>query len=266
MAGSSWTNQVVAKLVVGGPGGGVFIYNGTPAANNLMYSVSRTSGVDAFGNQYIQGAVSYSRQGIGVYAVQQDLNTAQIVFWTSTVAMNSTSPIWWQQAGNTGGVISVGTSGLTVNGGNNAAGRLTLSSAVSPILSVTPIAAQDPNNAGVPESWHTMTPSGSWANIAGESLEMRMMPDNMVALHGQLTIPTGVTGPANTVSVIGAAYRPPNRDEPMVAIETLSASPFTATAHLLLARSSGNLDLFGAATSGNLLRIQSQYPTDGTSN
>jgi hypothetical protein len=39
---------------------GVFIYNGTPALGNLKVSIAGTSGVDQFGNPYIDNVVAYN--------------------------------------------------------------------------------------------------------------------------------------------------------------------------------------------------------------
>jgi hypothetical protein len=43
----------------------VFLYNGTPAAGNLMLSASPTSGNDPFGNAYVAGFASYGMDQLG---------------------------------------------------------------------------------------------------------------------------------------------------------------------------------------------------------
>jgi len=42
---------------------GAFFYSGVPAAGNLIYSIASVGGVDAFGNNYLQGAAGYTNQG-----------------------------------------------------------------------------------------------------------------------------------------------------------------------------------------------------------
>ena len=57
MAGSAWSNQVVAQLLVqaGQAGQGIFVYNGPPGFGNLIGSWSAAAGTDPFGNPYYQG-------------------------------------------------------------------------------------------------------------------------------------------------------------------------------------------------------------------
>lgn len=56
MAGSAWGNQpVIAPIVVitaGAAGTGLFVYNGTPGAGNLVVSIAGVGGTDPFGNAY----------------------------------------------------------------------------------------------------------------------------------------------------------------------------------------------------------------------
>lgn len=49
MAGSAWTNQVQNQVIVGGPGGGVFVYFPTPGPGNLIASITDAQR-DIFGN------------------------------------------------------------------------------------------------------------------------------------------------------------------------------------------------------------------------
>lgn len=41
----------------------ILIYNGTPAAGNLIFSIAPVGGTDAYGNSYLQGAAGYTNQG-----------------------------------------------------------------------------------------------------------------------------------------------------------------------------------------------------------
>lgn len=54
-----WSNQVQNLVIVGGAGGGVFVYDGSPAAGNLIFSVAATAGKDGFGNQYLGGGAAW---------------------------------------------------------------------------------------------------------------------------------------------------------------------------------------------------------------
>jgi hypothetical protein len=48
------SNALVAAnvVIVYGAGGGIFLYNGTPTAGNLIAAITATSGTDSFGNAY----------------------------------------------------------------------------------------------------------------------------------------------------------------------------------------------------------------------
>jgi hypothetical protein len=61
MAGSAWTNQVQNQVIIGGPNGRILIYNGNPAAGNLLYSNTGLTapGIDPFGNALLPGSVEY---------------------------------------------------------------------------------------------------------------------------------------------------------------------------------------------------------------
>lgn len=52
-----WSSQVVVanQVIVQGSNGGVFVYNGAPAAGNLVASIAATAGTDPYGNAYPQG-------------------------------------------------------------------------------------------------------------------------------------------------------------------------------------------------------------------
>jgi len=48
------------QVIVFGPAGsGIFVYSGTPAHGNLVYSIAAASGTDPYGNAYVPGATTY---------------------------------------------------------------------------------------------------------------------------------------------------------------------------------------------------------------
>jgi hypothetical protein len=58
-------NVVRARLVIiFGLTGGLFVYSGTPAFGNLIFSIAAVAGTDQFGNSYLAGETSYSTSGI----------------------------------------------------------------------------------------------------------------------------------------------------------------------------------------------------------
>lgn len=50
---------VANKVIVFGPGDGVFIYSGTPAFGNLAISITEAAGTDSHGNNYLSGLACY---------------------------------------------------------------------------------------------------------------------------------------------------------------------------------------------------------------
>lgn len=51
------------SVLVSGTGDGVFVYDGTPALDNLVVAISSASGSDAFGNAYSGPGISISAPG-----------------------------------------------------------------------------------------------------------------------------------------------------------------------------------------------------------
>jgi hypothetical protein len=65
-----WQTQVAVQLLAGNtiinPQGN-FIYNGPPAAGNLMIALAPAAGTDQFGNTYPQG-LSIAQSGLFLYS------------------------------------------------------------------------------------------------------------------------------------------------------------------------------------------------------
>jgi hypothetical protein len=67
-----WENSSVFQVVIvtGVAGSGIFVYSPTPAAGQLVASVTAAAGTDPFGNAYLQGIAAYST-GVGpLFAAQ----------------------------------------------------------------------------------------------------------------------------------------------------------------------------------------------------
>ena len=104
-AGDAEFNSIVIRggTVIGGT---TLIYNGTPAANNLILSISGTSGKDAEGNWYLPGTTSYGPDtdtGVG-YIAQQ--NNGVLNWYYASAMTGATSPwslpsavVEWNQEG-----------------------------------------------------------------------------------------------------------------------------------------------------------------------
>lgn len=55
------------QVIVSGTGEGVFVYNGTPAAGNLISTVVSAAGTDPYGNAYLQGTSEYEQVSATVW-------------------------------------------------------------------------------------------------------------------------------------------------------------------------------------------------------
>src|SRR5271156_6714889 len=81
---SPWSNQVLASLLAGNTiinSKGIFVYNGTPAANNLIGSTAPANGTDQFGNAYLEGTFVYA-EGISNWTatgIQSLANTSEFI-------------------------------------------------------------------------------------------------------------------------------------------------------------------------------------------
>ena len=88
---------IANRVIVFGPGDGIFIYSGTPGPNTLIASDASAGGTDPFGNVYLAGPTTYRNMSPLVlkFAAQQ-LDGAGTAFYLST-GFDETGP-WIQQA------------------------------------------------------------------------------------------------------------------------------------------------------------------------
>lgn len=252
---SSYSNVVANTVTIVGPNGGMFVYSPTKAVNNLVETDGLTvAGHDSVGNTTLPGTVQYMQQG-GVYFALQITggsgNVPQIKWLISSGDQTGTYSTlfivgWTASAGQNG--IDLGSAAAFAN---------------PPQCFSSPLLARNPTTpASGADTWHTLALSGSWTAVASQIPQYKLMNDNTVMIVGQAVVPAGVTGPGNTVGVVTGPYVPA-RSQSCPTIDTLAASPFTATAHSLTIRTtSGNVDVFGAATAGNTLTLNVRYPLD----
>lgn len=85
MAGS-WSNVgsfIVVIIEAGTEGSGLFVYDPTPAAGNLIASIAATSGTDPYGNNYVSGMVTYDQTN----HLFSQLDAGQILFGPLTTGV-----------------------------------------------------------------------------------------------------------------------------------------------------------------------------------
>lgn len=128
-----WNTQatIAQQVIVEGPGDGLFIYNGTPAAGNLLYAA--TSGtLDPSGlNATIPGAFRYLQVSAGLYAAVGTPfsgSTVGVFFYTATSPAGpygQQAEMAMQTAAGNELLLNASKIVLSTSGGSQASGGLT---------------------------------------------------------------------------------------------------------------------------------------------
>lgn len=91
---------------------GEFVYSGTPAANNLIASITAATGTDAFGNHYLEQITSYDNAN----GIATQVGFGAVTMYTGTLAGG------WTQKGqmfvSAGGVIELIAAAGVITGNN----------------------------------------------------------------------------------------------------------------------------------------------------
>lgn len=103
------------QVIVIGTNGGVFVYSGPPALNNLVASISAAGGTDNKGNKYLSGIVSYV---FGPPAGALQMEGEQLTFWTAATEAGPWNPLgtiidgkWNEPSGGSGITLETGFAG-----------------------------------------------------------------------------------------------------------------------------------------------------------
>lgn len=176
-----WNNANIEtqQVIVSGESDGVFVYNGTPAAGNLIASIASLAGIDAFGNNY----------GAGVNIGNQSAAHAGIDTTGRIFLFNSADQQIFDLSGFDGGLIAKDTIGNI---------QAVFSGGSAPFGLIGPATAWKPGSTGVtPETWHPMSLLNSWlAASGGTPPQYRMVasPVNTVEVVGSVVAPSGLSG------------------------------------------------------------------------
>ena len=109
-----WESNVFPLLIAGNTivinASGEFVYNGAPALGNLIASIANSNGVDAFGNRYYNGIISYNPSGGAIATTVAELTAGGIRIGTG----NAASGIGGASAGS---ITSNNTGSIQINTG-----------------------------------------------------------------------------------------------------------------------------------------------------
>jgi hypothetical protein len=168
---------VANKVIIAGPGGGLFVYSGTPKNGNLIYSISATADTDPYGNAYRSGATSYASS---TTFVQVDTGSIQFQtpFGNALIDLTSGASGELQITGGFRPVLVNGTSFVAASGdttGNTdsaaiaqalTTGQCTLANGATPYYVNGPVAM--PSNAVLDGGGATIRPgSGYGSGVTG---------------------------------------------------------------------------------------------------
>lgn len=192
------------RVIIAGPGGGLFIYSPTRATNNLIYSDVAVAGVDdpRLGNTVLAGATSYSNQGGTYYALNMSGSgfPPRITWFVSGTDQTGTYSVMYGFFD----AVSAGVHGLQLN---NAPFFEYGGTYVQPVIASDPAGA----NAGVAETWHAMSGFvNGWA-ATSTTPRYRLGVENRVWFDGVIDA-SAATG--STFFTIPAAYRPVSITKP----------------------------------------------------
>lgn len=164
---------IANRVIITGPGGALLIYNGTPAANNLVASDTQSQFTDSFGNVVLAGRTTYHHNIVnGNYwiAVNQ-----------TTTATNGNSIVFLTAATEAGPWTTQGVIGPD-NAGDLVFGAVNALVASSPYWS-----AADPNGTGTtPDAFHPVTLDAGWT-AGPQAPQYRLAPNGDVELRGSAT-------------------------------------------------------------------------------
>lgn len=219
--GSAQFNNVTIRggIVIGGT---TLVYEGTPAAGNLIASIASAPGTDPMGNPYQEGFTSYL-PGVG-YVQMID---GQVNFFNTS-----------------GGVImslqQTDTGGLVITGGSG--GYLAI-----PVPIADALTASEPGAAsfGTAETWHTASLGSGWTGTA----QYTARPDGTVALRTLGSLGAGTITSGTTLFTLPAAYEPAVAQViPAIISAVGSGSAATGDSPYLQIGTNGAVDVFNIST------------------
>lgn len=217
--GSAEFNNLVLRGTFHGSGfimnsDGVFIYNGAPAAGNLIANIAANSGTDGFGNAYLAGVVSYNGTEFA------SLFAGNVLFGGTSSGYNPA-----------GGMGNDGVDGISITSPSTPPNTDVSSIALfDGLRTVTPVSAAGyphllvygtvwcdgpaihaTNNANTwtAETWHTPAFSGTWSstgtlngNSTFRGLQYRKDAEDNVWVLGAAT----TTGAGGSIFTLPSGY------------------------------------------------------------
>ncbi|HEY1706427.1 MAG TPA: hypothetical protein VGG75_42685 [Trebonia sp.] len=204
------------------------VYNGTPVADNLLYSQTSTAFTDPYGNQVPAGTAFYSSTSPGAaYLIEAMSGESWTIYNADGVNSQqgawTVDSRWWQDA--------------------------------TQFYVSTPIVTQQPGAAAdTPETWHTIAPAGSWTVI--NPLQYTLYEDSTAGIRGELTATAAIASGA-TLMTLPAGYVPTTEARLTWNYNTSAPAVTTVLADVSTA---GVIKTYAGIPSGATLNISGRIP------
>jgi|SRR5215470_390955 len=192
MGSEAWSNQVRNKVIIGGTGGGLFVYSGNPALGNLISSDVAAAGFDQYGNAVLEGNTGYDVV-LGTY-LAKNISILGLAYYTAASGAGPWTLVarvfWETQAPNAGLTLfnQAAATTLVVGGGQI--------EAFQPIVSATALGA---------ETWHSL---GTLAGYTVNTGRYRLTPEGETELDINVTSLGANAANVNFSVTLPAAYTP----------------------------------------------------------
>lgn len=242
-----WSSQVILanKVVVFGPGDGVFVYTGTPRPGNPPVAWMGSGNIDPYGNTLPSTA---GVRGIGTFAADTPSGARVTLQNGQLLIRDSALNQWTTQAEVLSGtpylVLNLGSQSVYLNQGGY-------------------WQTSDPAVPAQPETWHPVTlPAGVTGTIRVKILPMA----NMAVLDVNVTIASTLAAGTSYAggSLPSAAYYPVTAVQPPLAVnQGMAASP--ASPRVLIPTAGAiALQMPGFTTAGTTCNVWGTvvYPLD----
>jgi len=258
-------------VIIFGTAGGVFIYSGTPANGNPPVAWITSATADPYGNTIQPGIFLAELASSGNALAGLLWNTIVgsepllALFPDATVGFSGNSPFILGRVFNRGAVNEL--LSLAMGGGGTAGtgspvqvelfsqskdgtvlGHVSFYDWASTDLicdvNVNGIVAANPSTPNTPESWHTLSISGTGLSAGSPAPAYKLYPDNTVAVAGEVSATSGTT--TGTFATLPSVYRPASQKK--YAVPVSAGTPPAAANPQVTIQTSGAMILSAGPT------------------
>jgi len=186
---------------------GAFFYSGTPAAGNLVVSITQSGGTDPFGNVYLVNVTTYTN--LGAFYIASNMQTGAVIFFTSVTEAGPWSQVGQFGASNTSLDMSSPSGGTAINiHSDNSLMEITCSTQIdfqTPLLTYT---APDSNVFAMGHKFFFLGSDQTINAVADtllDSFQVNVVTGRFYTFHVLVAIVPNQTAGTATVDIHGPA-------------------------------------------------------------